>query len=98
MDKEELRLKLDEAELEKREEAIRAENRKLRELLWYHHGCPGQYLYGDDGELQCNNLPKHLIDFRRMKPNEIEYWLMSEKGRAISDSMRQALSPTNKGQ
>ncbi len=40
---------------------------KLRELLWLHHGCPVHYLYGDDGELQCNNKIHGLfgIDFRR---------------------------------
>ena len=33
----------------------------LRQLLWLNHGHV-EYLYGDDGEMQC---PKCLIDFKR---------------------------------
>jgi len=57
----------------------------LRRLLWLHHGCPSEYLYGDDGELQCGH-PKHrslnpfdFIDFRRDSANLIEWKLMNEK-------------------
>ena len=39
-------------------------NRRVREFMWANHGCPLPNLYGDDGELQCNEC---MIDFRRMK-------------------------------
>lgn len=38
------------------------ENKLLREFLWLNHGCGSHYLYGDDGEMQCNNC---LLDFKR---------------------------------
>ena len=40
-----------------------------RELLWFYHGCPTEYLYGDDGEMQCT---KCLVDFKRWHPQVIE--------------------------
>lgn len=40
---------------------IKAENKKLRELLWLNHGHT-KYLYGDDGEIQCS---KCGLDFKR---------------------------------
>ena len=43
----------------------------LRRLLWLHHGCPHVALYGDDGEMQCNNQ-SCMVDFKRMPPEEIE--------------------------
>lgn len=52
-------------------EQLRKDDRRWREMLWYHHGCPSQTLYGDDGELQCNNL-SCMIDFKRMSPAEIQ--------------------------
>lgn len=42
---------------------------KLRQLLWLRHGCSGPALYGDDGEMQCNNC---LIDFKRFTVDDIE--------------------------
>ena len=46
---------------------------KLRFLLFLRHGCVGEALYGDDGELQCKVCG---IDFRRMSGDEIERtWL-----------------------
>lgn len=45
----------------------KAENLKLRELLWLGHGCQG--LYGDDGEMQCGEC---RIDFLRQPAHEIE--------------------------
>lgn len=45
----------------------------LRELLWLGHGCPIISLYGDDGEMQCNNSQIHKpIDFKRDSPDEIK--------------------------
>ncbi|KKL47896.1 hypothetical protein LCGC14_2330960 [marine sediment metagenome] len=55
----------------------------LRRLLWEHHGCSGEYLYGDDGELQCSN-PKHRpnpfdsADFRRDSAQLLEWKLGNE--------------------
>ena len=46
-----------------------SENMNLRKLLWLHHGCSQDGLYGDDGEMQCN---KCRIDFRRDSAKEIE--------------------------
>ncbi len=34
----------------------------LRKMIWLNHGCGTTYLYGDDGEMQCNRC---LIDFKR---------------------------------
>ena len=48
---------------------MKAENKKLRELLWLRHGCPSYCLYGDDGEIQCNCC---MIDFKRDPVEKIE--------------------------
>lgn len=48
---------------------LESENKLLRKLLWYRHGCELSALYGDDGEMQCN---KCGIDFKRLNPIEIE--------------------------
>lgn len=50
------------------------ENYQLRKLLWLNHGCPIRSLYGDDGEMQCNDC---LIDFKRDTVEEIERHLTS---------------------
>ena len=43
---------------------LRFENIKFRRYLWLTHGC--RSLYGDDGEMQCNNTKEHRpIDFKR---------------------------------
>jgi hypothetical protein len=44
------------------------ENTALRHLLFLAHGSPEHYLYGDDGERQCNTC---MIDFNRDNPAEI---------------------------
>lgn len=66
---------------------IRVEARELwalRELLWFHHGCDMKYLYGDDGEMQCNNIERHLpIDFKRDSPEMIMWKIASKEYRAI---------------
>jgi hypothetical protein len=41
-------------------DVLRRENRKLRMMLFNHHGNAEHYLYGDDGERQCNTC---WIDF-----------------------------------
>ncbi len=56
---------------------------KLRELLWLNHGC-GLGLYGDDGEMQCNNMKNHYpIDFKRDSPQLIERKLMERNGKFV---------------
>jgi hypothetical protein len=61
----------------------------LRRLLWRHHGCPSEFLYGDDGEFQCSH-PKHrslnpfdAMDFRRDSVQLIEWKLMNDEGKRI---------------
>jgi len=47
----------------------KADELKMRGLLWASHAC--DYKYSDDGELQCGRfLP--TIDFKRDSPEEIE--------------------------
>lgn len=58
--------------LEDAERKARALEHKLREALWYRHGCTAA-LYGDDGEMQCNAC---FIDFKRMSIDEIETRLL----------------------
>lgn len=73
-------------------EELEKENLKLRELLWYHHGCPSLHLYhlhGDDGELQCA-CPKHIIDFKRMSVSDIELLLTPEPNRGILRAIRES--------
>jgi hypothetical protein len=41
----------------------------LRRLLWLRHGCSYSSLYGDDGEMRCNECN---IDFLRYNINYIE--------------------------
>ena len=38
------------------------DERMLRKMIWLSHGCGRTYLYGDDGEMQCNHC---MIDFKR---------------------------------
>lgn len=47
------------------------DNKELRRLLWLRHGCSQQSLYGDDGEMQCNNAGC-MIDFKRDSPDTIK--------------------------
>ena len=37
------------------------DEKKLRELLWLKHGH-SEFLYGDDGEMQCHRC---MLDFKR---------------------------------
>lgn len=41
-------------------EELKQEIRELRELLWAHHYDHYQFLYGDDGQMQC---AKCMVDF-----------------------------------
>jgi hypothetical protein len=48
--------------------AATAENEALRELLFLTHASEGHYLYGDDGEMQCNACG---CDFKRDSPQQL---------------------------
>lgn len=45
------------------------EDTALRRMLWLRHGCSTAALYGDDGEMSCNEC---RVDFKRMNPLLIE--------------------------
>jgi len=47
---------------------LEKENHDLRDLLWYNHGCDSRAMYGDEGEMQCNQC---LTDFKRDNANTI---------------------------
>jgi len=49
-------------------EKFEYENKRLRYLLWIRHQGKDCYLYGDDGEMQCNAC---VIDFKRDTPDQI---------------------------
>lgn len=49
--------------------------KEIRKALWLNHGCSGAALYGDDGELQCNNC---MLDFRRMDRDELVLAVMEK--------------------
>lgn len=56
--------------------ALLKEMAELRKALWLHHGCEGDALYGDDGEMQCLSC---IIDFIRMPAEIIEHRLTMRK-------------------
>jgi hypothetical protein len=48
--------------------------------LWLNHGCSVDLLYGDDGEMQCNNMKIHRpIDFLREPIDKIKKALPASK-------------------
>jgi hypothetical protein len=48
--------------------------------LWLNHGCSVDLLYGDDGEMQCNNTKIHRpIDFLRESLDRIKQALPQSK-------------------
>ncbi len=50
---------------------LEAENKRMREWMWVNHGCGVRSLYGDDGEMQCNNGKHRPIDFKRESITDI---------------------------
>lgn len=56
-------------DLKEKVSALESEQRLLRTMLWFRHGCSGPALYGDDGELQCHAC---MIDFKRDSIVDIE--------------------------
>lgn len=57
------------ADAEECRDALRAENNKLRVLLFHARCGVGHATYGDDGELQCSTCG---IDFRRMSAEDMQ--------------------------
>lgn len=53
-----------------RRSVVAEETLILRKLLWMTHGCPSQYQYGDDGEMQCQAC---VLDFKRDSIKVIEH-------------------------
>ena len=58
------------------------QTKKLRELLWFNHGCPPGALYGDDGEMQCGAC---RLDFKRDEVERIEARFVEIREKALSD-------------
>lgn len=57
---------------------LRADDKTLRRLLWFGHGCTG--LYGDDGEMQCSSCG---IDFKRNPVDRIEEKIQLRGAKAL---------------
>lgn len=57
-------------EIKKKYPGYVSEEDKVRAFMWVNHGCAAGSLalYGDDGEMQCNNC---FIDFKREPIDEI---------------------------
>ena len=59
-----------------------SEEKTLRRLLWLKHGCSAS-LYGDDGEMQCNqcviDFKRDSVEFIERRFNEIDFKKMIEK-------------------
>lgn len=62
----------------------------LRRLLWLYHGCPSPALYGDDGEMQCNNFEVHgtTMDFKRDTVEMLEEKLVAPEYRKVFQLMK----------
>lgn len=56
----------------------------FRKLLWLRHGCNYEYLYGDDGEMQCTRCK---IDFRRSSASDIEQRLFEINKEKVADTL-----------
>ena len=62
---------------------LKAEVERFRKLLWIRHGCDFLSLYGDDGEMQCNQC---MIDFKRMSAEDIEDKWMTDNLKAWEEA------------
>ena len=68
---------------------LRAEVAALRHLLFLSHGSAEHYLYGDDGQRDCNTC---MIDFNTDSPAEIENKIRTHALRKMAiDAARAAL-------
>lgn len=73
-------------------DAIEEENQILRRFLWLNHGCDHRYLYGDDGEMQCN---KCILDFKRMDIKTIMRFIESKNFDKFLEMMREKYRVNN---
>lgn len=78
------------SDLQQENATLRAENLKLRELMWLHHGHDG--LYGDDGCMQCARC---MTDF---KTDSIDYITKTYKNalRAEVERLQQVVTAIGK--
>jgi len=61
---------------------LKADNLKLRKLLWLTHGC--KQLYGDDGEMQCSSCS---LDFKRDSVKKTESVFNNNAYAALIEAM-----------
>jgi len=59
----------------------------LRKLVWLSHECYYPFLYGDDGEMQCNHC---MIDFKRDSAESIEDKLEQIHMKKIQEEVKAA--------
>lgn len=77
------------------EPSVSNESLELRKMLWLRHGCAISRLYGDDGEMQCNNFRAHKpIDFKRDSPMEIKRKLMPNEAVIMAIVNKRLNKPT----
>jgi hypothetical protein len=59
----------------------------IRRIIWSQHDCPEEFKYGDNGEMQCNNIEKHpAIDFLRDSQKELFTKIYNLKGKIIGET------------
>lgn len=66
------------------DESLEVKQQEFRRFLWLNHGCPFGGRYGDDGEMQCNNVGCFL-DFRRLPIEQLWSGVISRFQQQISD-------------
>lgn len=76
--------------LVERVKELREEEKKFRHLLFMAHGNAEHYLYGDDGERQCNAC---MIDFNADAASEIERKLWEYNMRKIARLQAEGKDP-----
>jgi hypothetical protein len=66
--------------------------REARLLFWVNHGCSsGLFLYGDDCEMQCNNVARHgSLDFKRASWESLKEAILAATVRECEYVLRSA--------
>lgn len=59
----------------------------LRFEWWSNHGCDPRARYGDDGEMQCNQMGC-MMDFRRTPIEELERLVRERRWQMASEAQR----------
>ena len=67
------------------------EDRAVREYLAFSHTDGFCFIYGDDGELQCNNIGRHgrCLDFKRDPIESLILAIQACRLREVSDEHNQ---------